>query len=204
VAGAVLLPATASAAKRPTYCETTAKAAKAKRVASSGRTVLLRERNNFMLLCSDKRRKAVEVTSSAGGAPARFAAVEGQCAIVLTTKRGTLPELVSVDLKTAYRSSHATAGVIPIGFGNPSATVVSLVMSSNCIAAAGAVVDTGGGTVDRRIDTVQILKGGAHTMLASGIPTTSDLKHLSIRAQGKGALVSWTQNGTPVSRPLAG
>lgn len=204
IVGAGIATTAQAAARRPTYCESTAKAAKAVRVAVSGRTVLLRERSNFMLLCSDRRRKAVEVTSSAGGALARFVAVDSQCAVILTTKRGKLPELVSVDLKTAFRASHATAGVIPIGFGNPSATVVSLVMSSNCIAASGAVVDTGGGTLDRRIDTVQVLKGGAHTVFASGIPTTADLKRLSIRAQGRGALVSWTENGAPKSQPLAG
>jgi hypothetical protein len=66
------------------------------------------------------------------------------------------------------------------------------------------VVNLGDGSVDRRIDTVQPLKGGAHTVFASGIPTTADLKRLSIRAQGRGALVSWTENGAPVSRSLAG
>jgi hypothetical protein len=111
---------------------------------------------------------------------------------------------VAVDLKTAYRTSRSSAGIIPIGFGNPSATVVSLVLARNCVAASGAVVDMGGGAVDRRIDTVQIFKGGAHTVFASGIPTTADLRRLSIRAQGRGALVSWTENGAPVSRSLAG
>lgn len=198
--GAVVAPP--AVAKKPTYCQSAAKVLKATRFGVSGKVVLLR-RGTELTLCSDKRRKAATLAST-GMAPSKFLAVENKCAVVLTTKRGALPALLSVDLKSAFRKSSASANVTPIGFGNPAATVVKLVLASNCVTATGAVVDQGGGVVDRRIDTVQPLSGGRHTIFVSGIPTTDDLKHLALRPQGKGALVLWTENGAQTSRALAG
>jgi hypothetical protein len=198
-AGALCSPATA---KRQTYCQKAASALKAKRFGASGNVILLR-RGTTMTLCSDKRKKAATLAST-GQTPSKFRAVENKCAVIVTTKRGELPEVLSVDLKTTFRKSSASAGATPIGFGNPAATVLSFALASNCVAATGAVVSLGAGAVDRRIDTVQILSGGRHTIFASAIPTDADLRKLALRPQGKGALVSWTENGAPVSRPLAG
>jgi hypothetical protein len=198
-----LLAPPAPAAPRPTYCQSVAIARKAKRFGVNHRVVLLR-RAGELILCSDVRRKAVTLPSG-GGTPARFLAVENKCALVLTTRPRSLPALVSVDLRTAFRRPTSSAGITPIGYGNPSATVVSLALASNCVAASGAVVDQGGGVLDRRIDTVQIHKNGGHLVFASGIPTTDDLKRLALRPLGaNGAMVSWTENGAPVSRELPG
>lgn len=186
----------ASAKRKAPFCKTASKQHKAKKKLSTSKGVTLYYGRNDYLLCSAKKRRKIALPNFNDELkPVLFAANPWKCVAIVAWRKGTLPEVWNPDLK-----KRDSARITPIGYGYQKAQTTKLVLTRNCVAVTGSIVDNGDGTVHRRIDAIQFLDHGRHHTFGQEIPKNADLKTIKARPKGKaGAIVTWRQGGKKMS-----
>jgi hypothetical protein len=122
-----------------------------------------RFRRAYALLIADKKVRISLVRAS-----------KQRCVAIVLTSTGRLPQILFKDLAGKQLGSSSQV----VGFGNASASVGSLAVSSNCAAAWGqTVVDSAG------------------TTTSSIVASVADTSNVAILAAGRGVTVSWKQSG---------
>jgi hypothetical protein len=186
-------PGTAGA---KTYCQ---KATAGKKVLKRTDGVTVYADRSLISACSDAKRRNVSLTVLDEGY--RFAKVVStghRCLALLFTSKKGLPQMAFKDLAGSKTGTDSQS----IGYGQESATVASMSMSSNCAVAWGE--STSDGTFHirvRPISRANSLPEGAVTDVAT-VTSAEDIQSVTATAQGKRVKVSWTQAGTPMSAVL--
>jgi hypothetical protein len=194
---------TATAASKPSYCSKAIKAGKGKRVAKVGGVTVFR-RGQTVSLCSDKRRKSVEVYGMDPGMKiAKLVGTRSRCAAVLMSGKGRLPEILFKDLASKETSS----SVVVIGYGQPAATVGSVAMASNCGVAWGESISDGATTSyaikARGLASLTSVPSNQTTFVAAP-KSAAGIAGVRAKASGKKLVVGWTEAGVKQSKTLPG
>ena len=195
--GLVLFAGPADAAKRKTFCHKAAKGHGKVFTKESGVTVF-----SDLTLCSDAKRKVESYGLDVGYKITDVAAANKRCVMVLATGKGKLPRILFKDLG----GKQIGAGVTIVGFGYPAGSVGSMSVSKNCVGAWGeSVTDAAGATTYRvrakAFGTASDVKPGITNEVAT-VAAADDVKHVSIKDDGRKAVVRWTLAGAPQTKTL--
>jgi hypothetical protein len=188
-------------AATPTYCAKAIKKAKGKRDAKvAGVTVFHAGRTVYA--CSDKRRKSVALSfMGTGQKVAKVKAAKARCVAIVVAGNSGLPEIIWKDLASKETSTSVTT----IGYGQTSAKVESLAVTTNCAAAWGESVTSGASTAyavkARGIGSGTSLPAGSSTTVATPA-TADDVRHVTAAASGTRVVVGWTEAGVKQSKTL--
>jgi hypothetical protein len=191
---AVVAAAGGDAGARQTYCQKRVQSEHGKVVSKQSGVTVYRS-GQIYSVCSDAKRWATSVlVADPGVKPALIRAANKRCVAIVFTRPKQLPDLAVKDLAEKNTLSYHQI----IGYGNPSAAVGSLAVSSNCASAWGVSISDGSGSTSYSIQA----KGfGTATSLPASVTqvavvnAAADTRHVGIAAAGKRVTVKWTEAG---------
>ena len=189
--------AVAAKKKKKTYCQKTASSVKGKlKGKSHGFSGYLEKSGSLILVCQDKPKFYGEFSITKGDKVSGLRVSSKKCAIVKVTGSSHNPQVYLFDFADFLTGSRQ-ASVYTTGEGQPSASLIQLALSRNCVAAFG-----------ERVNGVpRITVKGTNAFGYTGAlnppvgPTMTDKELAAVKISGSGtsATVTWTEGGVPKS-----
>lgn len=192
-------PDSASVAKKKkqTYCQKIAKPVGGKlKAKSKGFSVYVEKGGYLMLICQDKPKFYGEFSLAKGDKLSGLRVVTKKCAVVKSTGPSHNPQVYLFEFAD-FLAKNGQASIYTTGYGQPSADLLSLVLSPNCVAAMGERVNG--------VPQITVVGTGAFgytgNVKAPVGPNTTDKELAAVKIAGSGdsATVTWTEGGVPKS-----
>jgi hypothetical protein len=190
--------ATIAKKKKKTYCQKAGGNVKAKlKGKSHSFYVYLEKGGNSILICQDKPKFFGSFSIEKGDKVSDLRVSAKKCAAVEATGASHNPQVYLFDFANFVGTNAAQASIYTTGYGEPSASLIGIALSQNCVAAFGERVNG--------IPRITV-KGtsafgytGALTPPVSPTMTDKELAAVKISGSGKNATATWTEGGVPKS-----
>lgn len=185
--------------KKKTYCQKVGSNAKAKLKAKSmGFYVFVEPGLSSVLICQDKPKFYGSFGLEAkGDKVSQLRVIKKKCAIFSARGSSHNPQIYAFDFENFKKGNAAQASIYTVGYGQPSAALISSALSPNCVSAYGERVN-GAPQITVKGTSAFGYTGQLQAPVGANA-TDNDLGTVKVTGSGNTATVTWTEGGQPKS-----